>query len=71
MNISESFQQIIPQMMNDTSDNWLFAFNCVVPNLRSSTLSVNDSNQFFHPIVCHVSNFRRKNLLLREADIPE
>jgi len=47
MNISESFQQIIPQMMNDTLDNWLFAFKCVVPKLRSSTLSVNDSNQFY------------------------
>jgi hypothetical protein len=47
MNISESFQQIIPQMMNDTLDNWLFAFNCVVPNLTSNTLSVNDSDQFY------------------------
>jgi len=45
-------------MMNDASDNWLFAFNCAVPNLRSSTLSLNDSNQFFRPILCQISNFK-------------
>jgi len=55
--------------MKKASDNGLFAFNCAVPNLRSSTLSLNDSNQFFHPIVCQISNFRRQQLLVREADI--
>jgi hypothetical protein len=55
--------------MNDASDNWLFAFNCAVPNLTSSTLSLNNSNQFFNPIACHISNFRRQQLLVREADI--
>jgi len=44
--------------MNDASDNWLFAFNFAVPNLRSSTLNLNDSNQFFRPILCQISNFK-------------